>query len=457
MIKRIVFVSCLLLSTLNTSASFALTTEPQIAQDKESGYDRSFFKHWIDADKDKCDTRAEVLISEAVVKPKVDKKCKIAGGKWLSAYDGKSVTNASLLDVDHLVPLAEAWRSGAWSWTPKQRQDYANDLGDKRALIAVTLTTNRSKSDRDISDWVPKVDTCGYVANWIAIKIRYSLTYDVKEAKSLTGYFETCKFGEIPVEALSGYSYQSQTVEPAQPSPTPTSSSSPVASPTPTVTPKVTPSPQSSPAAQAPIGYPRPVTTPDNDCPRLVSMKLDKTSLMPLESTKLRIEYKDNLNSILPISLGLNDAIWWGQIGLLSRPDYKLSNFTVTNSQIIDGFVRESISIDFQAPSVAGPWIFGRLWLRDRSGIKWNYDHDGYNDCKTREYVPANYQVDFEVTQVALPTPTLTQTKPAAVKYKNCTEARAAGVTPILKSTNPELYALNTALDGDKDGDACES
>jgi hypothetical protein len=94
---------------------YALTTAPQIAQDKESGYDRALFKHWTDADNNGCDTRAEVLISEAVSKPKVDKKCKISGGKWLSAYDKKSVSNASQLDVDHLVPLAEAWRSGAWA------------------------------------------------------------------------------------------------------------------------------------------------------------------------------------------------------------------------------------------------------------------------------------------------------------------------------------------------------
>ncbi len=181
--KRTSLVLVLILgAAVLTYPSHALTTTPQIAQDKESGYDRSFFKHWIDENKNGCDTRAEVLISEAVVKPKVDKKCKLTGGKWLSAYDGKSVTNASQLDVDHLVPLAEAWRSGAWAWTPKQRQDFANDLGDKRALIAVTLTTNRSKSDRDISDWLPKVDPCGYVKNWIAIKIRYSLTYDAKEA-----------------------------------------------------------------------------------------------------------------------------------------------------------------------------------------------------------------------------------------------------------------------------------
>jgi hypothetical protein len=183
------------LISLPAIPAHSLTLAPQIAEDKDSGYDRSLFKHWIDADKNRCDTRAEVLISEALVKPKVDKKCKISGGKWLSAYDKKSVSNASQLDVDHLVPLAEAWRSGAWAWTAEQRQDYANDLTDKRALIAVTLTTNRSKGDKDISEWVPKVDTCGYVQNWIAIKIRYSLTYDTQEAAALSSYFAKCNFG----------------------------------------------------------------------------------------------------------------------------------------------------------------------------------------------------------------------------------------------------------------------
>jgi hypothetical protein len=242
-LRSALFLVLTIIFTVVSSPSFSLSTVPQISQDQESGYERSLFKHWIDDDKNGCNTRAEVLISEAVVKPKVDKKCKISGGKWISPYDGKSVTNASQLDVDHLVPLAEAWRSGAWAWTAKQRQDYANDLGDERALIAVTLTTNRSKSDRDISDWLPSLNTCGYVKNWIAIKIRYSLTYDAKEAKALLNFFEVCKFGAIPVQALAGYRYQSD--QPAQPLPTPIASSSPVASatPTPTPTPVVTATP----------------------------------------------------------------------------------------------------------------------------------------------------------------------------------------------------------------------
>lgn len=225
-----------------------------LSQDKETGYSRSLFKHWIDADRNGCDTRAEVLISEAVVKPKVDKKCKLSGGKWLSKYDNKSVTNASQLDVDHLVPLAEAWRSGAWAWTPKQRQDFANDLEDPRALIAVTLSTNRSKGDKDISEWVPKVNTCAYVENWISIKIRYSLTYDNKEASALSNFSEKCSFTNTPVQALIGYSYQSESANPSpspapssSPMPTPTATQSPIATasatPTVTLTPTPTPSP----------------------------------------------------------------------------------------------------------------------------------------------------------------------------------------------------------------------
>ena len=78
-----------------------------------SGHNRSLFKLWIDADKNGCDIRKEVLIEEAVVKPKKGAKCVLTGGKWISPYDGISYTKDSSLDIDHLVPLAEAWRSGA--------------------------------------------------------------------------------------------------------------------------------------------------------------------------------------------------------------------------------------------------------------------------------------------------------------------------------------------------------
>lgn len=108
------------LSLLPTQV-LALSPDPQISPDYSQGYDRNLFKHWVDADKNGCTTRAEVLIAEAVVKPKVGKKCALTGGKWVSAYDAKTITNASKLDVDHLVPLAEANHQRAcsdfWAWT----------------------------------------------------------------------------------------------------------------------------------------------------------------------------------------------------------------------------------------------------------------------------------------------------------------------------------------------------
>ncbi len=198
----------------------ANTLQLVVAEDKNTGYKRSAFKHWIDADKNGCNTRAEVLIEEAVVKPKIGPKCKLIGGKWLSSYDGKTITNASQLDVDHLVPLAEAWRSGAWKWTAAQRQAYANDLDNSEALIAVTLSTNRSKGDKDPSLWMPSIDQCTYIQNWISIKNKYSLTADTKEVEKLNSVSATCGFSDSN-----------------NPVPIPTNSTSPSVMPLPEATP----------------------------------------------------------------------------------------------------------------------------------------------------------------------------------------------------------------------------
>ena len=216
----------------------ANTLQLVVADDKTTGYNRSSFKHWIDADKNGCNTRAEVLIEEAITKPKVGSKCALTGGKWFSAYDGVEVTSASKLDVDHMVPLAEAWRSGAWKWSAAQRQAYANDLSDARALIAVTLSTNRSKGDKDPSLWLPAKEQCTYIENWIAIKVKYSLTVDAKEATKLNSLVNSCSLGTsatpTPTPMVSA---------------TPTTPATPVVTPIPVNTPSVTPTPTPSPVA----------------------------------------------------------------------------------------------------------------------------------------------------------------------------------------------------------------
>ena len=190
-VRVLSLISAFLIASLPVPVS-ASTLQLVVAEDKTTGYKRSAFKHWIDVDRNRCNTRAEVLIEEAIVKPKIGPKCKLTGGKWLSAFDGKTITNASKLDVDHMVPLAEAWRSGAWKWTFAQRQAFANDLDNSEALIAVTRSTNRSKGDKDPSLWMPAKNQCIYIQNWISVKIKYSLTADPQEAEKLNSLVSTC-------------------------------------------------------------------------------------------------------------------------------------------------------------------------------------------------------------------------------------------------------------------------
>jgi hypothetical protein len=141
-----------------------------------------------------CDTRAEVLAAESVMRISVGPGCKILAGAWFSIYDGLTVTNPTLVDIDHFVPLAEAWDSGAASWSPERRELYANDLDDPDSLIAVTESSNGSKSDDDPADWMPDDPnvSCTYVAMWVGVKVRWGLTADQREMDKLRQVFDTC-------------------------------------------------------------------------------------------------------------------------------------------------------------------------------------------------------------------------------------------------------------------------
>ena len=98
-----------------------------VKAESSSTYSRSSFRHWIDADGDSCNTRYEVLISESTKKVKISSKCKLTGGNWASKYDGVKTTDPSKFDVDHFVPLKEAWQSGAHRWNASTRTAFAND------------------------------------------------------------------------------------------------------------------------------------------------------------------------------------------------------------------------------------------------------------------------------------------------------------------------------------------
>jgi len=167
-----------------TNTALALLLTITVQNERPNGYSRSMFKHWVDADGDSCDTREEVLIAESTSRAQVDAYgCKVIEGDWLSPYDNAAHTNPSELDIDHMIPLKEAWDSGAWAWSAMKRQLFANDLTDARSLIAVTAGQNRSKSDRDPSNWLPPQTQyrCTYLAEWVAIKSHWKLSMDQSE------------------------------------------------------------------------------------------------------------------------------------------------------------------------------------------------------------------------------------------------------------------------------------
>ncbi|MFC8230645.1 HNH endonuclease family protein [Streptomyces sp. NPDC057287] len=162
--------------------------------ERRDGYERDSFRQWIDEDDDGCPTRAEVLMDEATTKPEQGERCALTGGAWTSYYDEAEVTDPRKLDIDHMVPLAEAWDSGAWDWAAERRQAYANDLGSDRSLVAVTAKTNRSKADKDPSQWLPPAAAshCTYGADWTATKLRWKLQADKKEKIALLELAKDC-------------------------------------------------------------------------------------------------------------------------------------------------------------------------------------------------------------------------------------------------------------------------
>ena len=188
-------------ATSVTGTGLQLLARLGTASEHYWGYSRTYFIHWIDADGDGCDTRREVLVAESTTAVTIRSGCDIRGGTWFSVYDGKTTRDASTFDIDHVVALKEAWDSGAWSWTASRRQRYANDLGDGRALRAVSAASNRSKSDQDPAQWLPSraAFRCTYAGQWVAMKLRWNLKVNTAERSALKRILNACPSTKLTV------------------------------------------------------------------------------------------------------------------------------------------------------------------------------------------------------------------------------------------------------------------
>jgi hypothetical protein len=162
-----------------------------------SGYSREKFRHWSkasdfgwDPPQASCDSREAALVRDGQ-NVKVGSGCKVTSGTWYDPYTDQSYSDPQDLDIDHVVPLANAWRSGASSWDDKQRERYAND---PNVLLSVEDNANQEKGDKGPEAWKPpnKGEGCDYAERWISIKSKYSLSVNEQEKAALEQMLGSC-------------------------------------------------------------------------------------------------------------------------------------------------------------------------------------------------------------------------------------------------------------------------
>lgn len=154
-----------------------------------SPYVRDDFGYPADLDHDCQNSRAEVLISQSLVPVTftTPSNCTVATGKWVDPYSGDTVLNASELQIDHLVPLSEANKSGAYAWPKEQKKVFGND---SQNMVPTRSSLNSQKSDFDPGVWLPPNRTYlkTYCDRYIAVKEKYELTVDQRELDTLSHY-----------------------------------------------------------------------------------------------------------------------------------------------------------------------------------------------------------------------------------------------------------------------------
>ena len=121
----------------------------------------------------------------------IDEDCSFVAGKWLDPYTGETFTDTADVDIDHVVPLANAWRSGASTWLTADRERYANDPG---VLLSTDDGANQEKGDKGPEAWKPPNRSywCEYARRWVDIKSDWSLTVNEAERAALEEMLETC-------------------------------------------------------------------------------------------------------------------------------------------------------------------------------------------------------------------------------------------------------------------------
>jgi len=177
--------------TLPLEGATPTTAETTTALTQPPPYDRDRFgSGWTDADGDGCDTREEVLARDAVIATFGRGGC-IDIVSIADPYTGLAVNGRDEIDIDHVVALGDAWRSGAWRWTDDAREAFANDEVN---LLATSDDVNRAKSDRGPDRWRPpdRGGWCTYAHLYGEVKRTYRLAVTDAQTAALAELSTGC-------------------------------------------------------------------------------------------------------------------------------------------------------------------------------------------------------------------------------------------------------------------------
>jgi hypothetical protein len=172
----------------------------------KTGYTRAQFgPTWADVDRNGCDTRNDILkrdLTDEVFKEKT-RNCVVQSGTLVDPYSGETInfnrgnTSSMEVQIDHVVALSNAWQTGAFKLTIKERTALANDPMN---LLAVKGRLNSQKNDGDAATWLPPLKSyrCDYVARQIAVKIKYKLWFTAPEKEVMVRILKSCPEKALP-------------------------------------------------------------------------------------------------------------------------------------------------------------------------------------------------------------------------------------------------------------------
>jgi hypothetical protein len=167
----------------------------------KTGYTRDEFgPAWADVDRNGCDTRNDILARDLTSETfkQGTNNCVVMTGTLVDKYTGTTITftrgqdTSSHVQIDHIVPLSDAWQKGAQQLNVDQRKELANDPLN---LMAADGPTNGAKGDKDAATWLPSNKTfrCEYVARQTAVKAKYHLWVSQAEHDAIAGLLKGCK------------------------------------------------------------------------------------------------------------------------------------------------------------------------------------------------------------------------------------------------------------------------